>query len=86
MLRLGLAQGKKRAGPYDPAVAHVRESVRSPRPQAEVLAYLSDFTTTAEWDPGVKDAEQLTDGPVAVGTGCVSSPCSWAAGLSSSTR
>jgi carbon monoxide dehydrogenase subunit G len=49
-------------------MAHVRESVRSPRPQAKVFSYLSDFTTTAEWDPGVKDAEQLTDGPVGVGT------------------
>lgn len=33
-----------------------------------MFAYLSDFTTTAEWDPGVKEAEQLTDGPVGVGT------------------
>ena len=49
-------------------MAHARESVRSPRPQAEVFAYLSDFTTTAEWDPGIKDAEQLTEGPIDVGT------------------
>jgi carbon monoxide dehydrogenase subunit G len=49
-------------------MAHARETVRSPRSQAEVFAYLSDFTTTAEWDPGVKEAEQLTDGPVGDGT------------------
>jgi len=49
-------------------MAHVRETVASPKPQAEVFAYLSDFATTAEWDPGVSQAEQITDGPIAVGT------------------
>jgi carbon monoxide dehydrogenase subunit G len=33
-----------------------------------VFAYLSDFSTTAEWDPGVVDAEHLGDEPVAEGS------------------
>lgn len=30
--------------------------------------YLADFSTTAEWDPGVVAAERLTPGPIGVGT------------------
>ena len=30
-----------------------------------MFAYLSDFSTTAEWDPGVVEAERLDDRPVA---------------------
>ena len=33
-----------------------------------MFAYLSDFSTTAEWDPGVIEAEQLGDAPVAEGS------------------
>ena len=43
-------------------------TVESPRPQADVFAYLSDFSTTQEWDPGVAEAARLDDGPVAVGS------------------
>ena len=34
----------------------------------EVFAYLSDFSTSEEWDPGVVEAERLGDGPVREGT------------------
>ena len=43
-------------------------TVESPRPQADDFAYLSDFSTTQEWDPGVAEAARLDDGPVAVGS------------------
>ena len=43
-------------------------TVESPRAQEDVFAYLSDFSTTQEWDPGVAEAERLDDGPIAVGS------------------
>ena len=43
-------------------------TVESPRAQEDVFAYLSDFSTTQEWDPGVAEAARLDDGPVAVGS------------------
>jgi len=49
-------------------MARYRTSVGTPRPRAEVFAYLSDFSTTRDWDPGVVEAERLDDGPVALGT------------------
>jgi len=49
-------------------MARYRTSVGTPRPRAEVFAYLSDFSTTREWDPGVVEAERLDDGPVGLGS------------------
>jgi carbon monoxide dehydrogenase subunit G len=49
-------------------MARYKASVDTPRPPGEVFAYLSDFSTTAEWDPGVVEAEQLGDEPVAEGS------------------
>ncbi len=37
------------------------------RPQAEVLAYLADFSNAPEWDPGTVTCTRLDDGPVGVG-------------------
>jgi hypothetical protein len=37
-------------------------------PAQEAFSYLSDFSTTAEWDPGVVQAERLTAGPLGEGT------------------
>lgn len=34
----------------------------------DVFAYLSDFTTTQEWDPGVVEAKRLTPGEIGEGT------------------
>jgi carbon monoxide dehydrogenase subunit G len=37
-------------------------------PLEEAFDYLADFSTTAEWDPGVVEAERLTPGPIGRGT------------------
>jgi hypothetical protein len=43
-------------------------TVETPRVLEGVFAYLSDFSTSREWDPGVADARRLDDGPIAVGS------------------
>ena len=43
-------------------------SVETTRPPHEAFAYLSDFSTTQEWDPGVVAARRLDDGPVRQGS------------------
>ena len=48
-------------------MAHAHKTVTSPKPPAEVFAYLADFSTTAEWDPGISAARRLDDGPLGVG-------------------
>ena len=49
-------------------MAHYNASLDTPRPPDEMFAYLSDFSTTQEWDPGVIEAERLGDAPVREGT------------------
>jgi len=49
-------------------MAHYNASLETLLPPAEAFAYLSDFSTTEEWDPGVVEAERHGDGPVAMGT------------------
>ncbi len=49
-------------------MASYRAVVGIPRPRADVFAYLSDFSTTREWDPGVVEAERLDGGPVGLGS------------------
>ena len=34
----------------------------------EAFDYLADFSTTAEWDPGVVSAERITPGAIQAGT------------------
>ena len=43
-------------------------SASSPRPPADVFAYLSRFSNAVEWDPGVTFAEDKTPGPPARGS------------------
>ena len=43
-------------------------TVHTPRATADVFAYLADFSTTAEWDPGVNAATRVDPGPVAEGS------------------
>jgi hypothetical protein len=43
-------------------------SLHSPRSVDDVFAYLSDFSTTQEWDPGVVEARRVEDGPVGAGS------------------
>ena len=40
-------------------MAHYRASIDIQQPREDVFAYLSDFSTTREWDPGVVEAERL---------------------------
>ena len=49
-------------------MAHYRASLDTKQPRAEVFAYLSDFSTTREWDPGVVDAERLNGQTVGEGS------------------
>ncbi len=49
-------------------MARYTASIETPRPPAETFAYLSDFSTTEEWDPSVVEAERLGDTPVGEGT------------------
>ena len=49
-------------------MARYKATVDTPRPPDDAFAYLSDFSTTAEWDPGVVEAERLGNAPVAAGS------------------
>ncbi len=49
-------------------MARYAATLESPRAQEDVFAYLSDFSTTQEWDPGVAEARRLDEGPIAVGS------------------
>jgi carbon monoxide dehydrogenase subunit G len=49
-------------------MAHYNASLDTERSPEEMFAYLSDFSTTVEWDPGVLEAERLGDAPVREGT------------------
>lgn len=46
----------------------VRRTIQIPRGVEEVFAYLSDFTTTQEWDPGTVTTTRVDDGPLKVGS------------------
>lgn len=48
-------------------MARYRASVDTQREGEEVFAYLSDFSSAAEWDPGVVEAQRLDAGPIGVG-------------------
>jgi carbon monoxide dehydrogenase subunit G len=55
-------------GSVTPRMARYTASIETPRSPAETFAYLSDFSTTEEWDPGVVEAERLGDPPIGAGT------------------
>lgn len=42
-------------------------TVRSARSAAETFNYMADFANAAAWDPGVRAARRIGDGPVGVG-------------------
>lgn len=46
----------------------IQEELEVARPLDEVFAFVGDFANTKDWDPGVRDARNLTDGPIGVGT------------------
>jgi len=49
-------------------VVHYRRRLVVPVPLAEAFAYLSRFSSAAEWDPGVSSARMVTPDPVALGS------------------
>ena len=49
-------------------MARYTATLETPRPRRDVAAYLTDFSTTQEWDPGVVEAERLDQGPITVGS------------------
>ena len=48
-------------------MAHYAATVTSPGSAAEVFEYLADFSSTAEWDPGVSEARRLNADPLRAG-------------------
>ena len=49
-------------------MARYRGTVMSDRSAEETFDYLAEFSSAAEWDPGVSGAERLDDGPVGLGS------------------
>lgn len=49
-------------------MAHYKATLETQIPAEEVFAYLSDFSNTAEWDPGVLEAERVGEGPIGEGS------------------
>jgi hypothetical protein len=49
-------------------MAHYRAALDTQQSREDVFAYLSDFSTTAEWDPGVVRAERPNGAEVGEGT------------------
>jgi carbon monoxide dehydrogenase subunit G len=49
-------------------MARYRTSIDSDLSPAEAFASLARFSSAAEWDPGVVEAEDLTGGPLRVGS------------------
>lgn len=49
-------------------MARITEQLASPATPEVAFDTLADFTTTAEWDPGIAAAERLDDGPIGLGS------------------
>lgn len=49
-------------------MARYTTTVHSTLKPDEAFAYMADFSNSRFWDPSVQSAEQITDGPVALGT------------------
>jgi carbon monoxide dehydrogenase subunit G len=49
-------------------MARYQATIDTPREREDVFAYLGDFSTAQEWDPGVVEAERLNDAAVGEGT------------------
>lgn len=45
----------------------VQREIRTSKPMADVVAYLSDFAHAEQWDPGTVTCKRLDSGPLAVG-------------------
>jgi carbon monoxide dehydrogenase subunit G len=49
-------------------MARYRASIETLQRPDEAFAYLSDFSTSAEWDPGIVEAKRVGAGPVGEGS------------------
>lgn len=49
-------------------MAHYQATIRVPVPIQTAFDYLADFSHTAEWDPGIVEAETLTPGQIGKGS------------------
>lgn len=49
-------------------MAILRERIETRLPIDEAFAFVADFATSAQWDPGVAWAERLDAGPLGVGS------------------
>jgi len=49
-------------------MARYRTTVHSCHNIEEAFAYMADFRHSAEWDPGVVEAQRLTEAPIGLGT------------------
>lgn len=49
-------------------MARITEHLEVPVTPEVAFDNLADFTTTAEWDPGIAAAERLDDGPIGLGS------------------
>jgi hypothetical protein len=49
-------------------MAHYRGTISSPRPAADVFAYMADFANVADWDPTAAEARPLQEGEPGLGS------------------
>ena len=49
-------------------MAHYRATIDIQQPREDVFAYLSDFSTTEQWDPGVVEAKRVNGAAVGLGS------------------
>lgn len=42
--------------------------IEVPTPPDDTFAYVADFSTTEEWDPGIDRARRLDEGPIGLGS------------------
>lgn len=49
-------------------MARIVEHIRTPQPREVAFDHLADFSTTADWDPGITQATRLDDGPIGLGS------------------
>ncbi len=49
-------------------MARLQETIEVARSMEEAFDYVADFSTTADWDPGIAEARRVGDGAVGVGS------------------
>ena len=49
-------------------MATIHATITSPAAPQACFDHVADFTTTADWDPGITSAKRLDDGPIRLGS------------------